>query len=131
MTTQDDILANEMAQAMYEAFPSPRRIDCGEEDFDPIPWDEVTSGARFAWMCRARNLMRDGYVLARKDAPAGAIAVIARIAKEILDAGHTFDNERLGLAWGDDESEDDVRFDEAIRVLVSNVSSTDMMEKPK
>lgn len=121
----DDERANEMAQAMYEAFPSPRRIDCGEEDFDPIPWDEVSRGARFAWMSRARNMMRNGYVLARKETPAGALAVVTRIAREVFDAGCTFDNERLGLAWGDDGSEDDIAFDAALRVLVANGPSTE------
>lgn len=125
----DDTLANEMAQAMYEAFPSPRRIDCGEEDFDPIPWDEVSRGARFAWMCRARNLMRDGWVLARKDTPAGAVSEIVRIAKTFVDDGPSFSNERIGLAWGEDGNADDIAIDAALRVLVANCPSNARSEE--
>ena len=120
MSNDDDIRANEMAQAMYEAFPSPRRIDCGEEDFDPIPWHELRSSAHFAWLSRARNMMRDGWVLARKDAPLGAVSEIARIARAMFDHPISVSSdERLGLAWGEVSYEDDVAVDAALRVLVN------------
>lgn len=114
MSAAEDLRAMEMAREMYEAWPVPRSID--EDNFNPVPWDELPNGAVRGWMNRARNLMRNGWVLAHKDTAPGAVAEIVRLAKEFIGDGAMRDTDYVGFAWSDDGADEEV--DAAISALI-------------